>query len=216
MAWKNNFVVFDLETGGLLSKNWVPPITEIAICVVSNDLEDIGEYSSLIKVYKDTSEYKKEALQASNITLDMCNTQGKDKEEILTSIINILKKNKVGTSKPILVGHNIDAFDIPILDNFFTENGQDLSKYVETKFTIDTLWWSRMKYPELSNYKLGTVLESANVDLVNAHRAINDTKSNKVLFVQMMKSLRNQALSSTLDVEKFRKSFRFEIKERGI
>lgn len=211
---KNNFIVYDLETGGLVTKSWIPPITEIAMCVVSNDLEDIGEYSSLIKVYKETQEYKKEALQASNITLEMCNSQGKDKSEVLKDIINIFKKNKVGSAKPILVGHNIDAFDNVILDKFFTENNEDLSKYVETKFTIDTLWFSRLKYPDLTNFKLGTVLEVSGIDLTNAHRALNDTKGNKDLFVQMMKCLRGQGTQTVLETEKYRKAFRFEIKER--
>lgn len=211
---KNNFIVYDLETGGLVTKSWIPPITEIAMCVVSNNLEDIGEYSSLIKVYKETQEYKKEALQASNITLEMCNSQGKDKSEVLKDIINIFKKNKVGSTKPILVGHNIDAFDNVILDKFFTENNEDLSKYVETKFTIDTLWFSRLKYPDLPNFKLGTVLEASGIDLTNAHRALNDTKGNKDLFVQMMKCLRGQGTQTVLETEKYRKTFRFEIRER--
>lgn len=214
MAWGNNFIVFDLETGGLRKKGWEPPITEIAMCFVDNNLQDIGEYSSLIKVYKEDSEYNPAALTASNITLKMCNELGKPKEVVLKEIISLLKKNKT-KQKPILVGHNIDEFDIPILDNFFAENGEDLSKYVETKYTIDTLWLARMKYPSLSNFKLGTVLETAGIDLTNAHRAMNDTKGNKDLFVEMMKCLRGEGSSdSNSIVEKFRESFTFEIKER--
>lgn len=212
--YKNCFIVYDLETGGLITKSWIPPITEIALCVVSNDLQDIGEYSSLVKVYKESSEYKKEALLASNITLEMCNSQGRDKSEVLKSLIDIFKKNKVGSYKPILVGHNIDAFDNVILDKFFEENGEDLSKYVETKFTIDTLWFSRLKYPELPNFKLGTVLEASEIDLTNAHRAMNDTKGNKDLFVKMMKCLRGQGSAEIFETKSFRKSFKFEIKER--
>lgn len=214
MSWKNNFIVFDLETGGLRKKGWEPPITEIAMCFVDSDLQDIGEYSSLIKTYRDSSEYAPAALQASNITLDMCNTLGQEREVVLREIVSHLKKLKVGSAKPILVGHNIDAFDIPILDYFFEEAKEDISKYVETKFTIDTLWWSRLRSPELSNFKLGTVLESEQIDLTNAHRALNDTRGNKDLFIKIMQSLRGQRGSSEVITDNFRKSFRFEIKER--
>lgn len=214
--YKNNFAVFDLETGGLIKKNgWIPPITEIAICAVSSDLENMEEYGTLIVPYKDDSEYEATALQVSNITLQMCRDQGKNSEEVIKDLIKLFTKLKANGKKPVLVGHNIDDFDIPILDNFFTEHKQDLSKYVETKFTIDTKWWGRMKFPDNSGYTLGDCLQQEGIDIVNAHRALVDTRANKDLFVKWMKCLRgnSSAVTTPTNQSKFRTGFKFQIKK---
>lgn len=217
--YQNAFVVFDLETGGLIKKDvWIPPITEIAICVVDNDLNDVPslEYESLITPYRDDSEYNPQALQVSNITLDLCRKEGKSREAVVKEVVNVLKKAKLGGKKPILVGHNIDTFDIPILDRLLEECGEDLSKYVEVDFTIDTKWWGRMKYPQLAGYKLSDCLTRSNIDIVNAHRSLTDTRANKDLFIQWMKCLRGEGTNTCVENEEkpFRESFKFQIKKK--
>lgn len=215
--YKNNFAVFDLETGGLIKKDgWIPPITEIAICAVSNDLNDIEEYSTLIVPYKEDSQYESVALQVSNITLQMCREKGKDADEVIKDLIALFTRLKANGKKPVLAGHNIDEFDIIILDNFFTEHKLDISKYVETKFTIDTKWWGRMKYPDNSGYTLGDCLQQEGIDIVNAHRALVDTRANKDLFVKWMKCLRGEGnvASATENKSKFRTKFKFQIKRK--
>lgn len=204
-----NYVVFDLETGGLIIKEkWIPPITEIAVCVVNGEtLQDMGEYSSLIKPYMDLSNYTSQALDVSHITIDMLNKEGKSPIDVIKELITFIKKTS-GKKKSILVGHNIDEFDIPILDKFFSDFGEDLSKYVETKTSIDTMWEMRKFRPTLDKFNLGFCLESLNIDLQQAHRALNDTRGTKSMFVKLMTNLRG--LSSTgQEVKKQRIKFQF-------
>ena len=210
MSWESNIIVFDLETGGLITKAGIPPVTEVAmVCLNYEDLSDGGEYSSLIKPYTGLENYNKMALEVSHITIDMLNKEGKDPESVLKEIIAFLKKNG-GKKKPILCGHNCDEFDLPIIDKFFSDFGEDISKYVESRFSIDTMWWARIGIPELANYKLGTCLENKNIDITQAHRALNDTKATKELVKGFLQGLRQQVTVVSEEKEPFRNTFKFQ------
>ena len=212
MAYECNFIVFDLETGGLITKDketGIPPITEIAICVIDgNTLEDVAEYSALIKPYVDLGRYTPQALAVSNITIDMLNKEGKTSSEILKEVIAFLKKT-TAKKKSIAVAHNGDAFDLPIIDKFFTDHGEDLSKYIETKTSIDTMWWMRIYKPEMAAFNLGTCLEDLSIDIQQAHRALNDTKATKSMIVKLLSNLRGVGVSSETTVKKSRVKFQF-------
>jgi len=187
------FLVFDLETTGLKAdKN---AILEIACCPVGSDLKDLPEFESgVMKVYDDR-EVSDQALKANGITVEQIEN-GVDSEDVIKRLCKYLKSLSKQANKIIAVGHNIDKFDLPFLDDFFDIHGQDLSKYINSDFTIDTMWWSRVKWVESTNYKLGTCCQNCNIDLANAHRAINDTRANKELLVSFLSSLRGEGNSS--------------------
>ena len=122
-------------------------------------------------------------------------------------LVKFLKSLKVGSAKPILVGHNIDSFDIPLLDDFLSFFGEDLSKYVCTDFTIDTLWWSRVMFEESENYKLGTCCKNVGIEVINAHRALNDTIANRELIKKMISNMRGFGGSIEKKEKRFRETF---------
>lgn len=184
----SNIVVFDLETTGL--KPEANAILEIACCPFNHDLVDLKEYESgVMKVYGDR-EINDGALKANGITMQQINS-GRDPSIVIQELIKYFDSMRVGRNKPILAGHNIDKFDIPFLQDFFKFFKQDLSKYINLDFTIDTMWWARLKWKEANNYKLGTCCETEGVELVDAHRAITDTRSNKALVKVFIKSLKS-------------------------
>lgn len=191
MAYECNYFVFDLETGNLITKDEeIPPITEIAICVVDGvTLKDVAEYSTLIKPYVDLSKYTPQSLSISNITIDMLEKEGKDPTIVIKELTMFFKKYSKN-KKSIFVAHNGDVFDIPIIDKFFRDYGEDLSKYVETKTSVDTMWWARMYNPLMSKFNLATCLENLDIDLQQAHRAINDARATKSMFIKFMYNLR--------------------------
>ncbi len=199
-----NYVVFDTETTGLkYDKN---AVIEIACCAVDKDLKDVGEFDSgIMKVY-DNREINEKALQANNISIDQINN-GNDPEEQMKKLIKFFLSLKSGRNKPVLVGHNIDKFDIPFLDDMFSVFGQDLSKYVNTDFTIDTMWWARCKWTESVNFRLGTCCSNSGIELVNAHRAMVDTRANKELFKNFLISLRSDGSPKEKKEERFRETF---------
>ena len=74
-----SFIVYDLETGGLISSKtgWIPPITEFACSVLDNKLDVVDEVDFFIKPYRPESEYQAAALSVSNITLERCEEEGR-------------------------------------------------------------------------------------------------------------------------------------------
>lgn len=205
MEFKANFVVFDLETGGLSHEN--NPVLEVAMFVLKSNLENGDEYDTLVKPYGNLT-IQKEALYSNGIDLDVVNNIGKTVDVVVNDLCKFLQNQKVGREKPILVGHNIDKFDIPFLDAMFTFCKKDLSNYVNSDFTIDTMWWSRIRWQESVNYKLGTCIQNAGIELVNAHRAVADTRATRELVKKFLMGLRSDG-STVSKEKKFRETFEF-------
>jgi DNA polymerase III alpha subunit (gram-positive type) len=205
MEFKANFVVLDCETGGLSAEK--NPIVEISLHSFDIDLNDIKEYSSIIAPYG-TYVIQPQALQANGLTMEQING-GKDSKIVLEEMISYFKSLKSGKEKPILIGHNLDAFDLNFLDEFFRFHKKDISEYVNSKFTVDTLWWSRLCWKESVNYQLGSCCENAGVTLVNAHRADTDTNATKQLVKHFIKNLRGQGSTSLKPESRFRATFQF-------
>lgn len=208
------FVIYDLETGGLITKEkGIPPITEFACCILDNSLQLVEEVDFFIKPYRTEDHYTPKALEVSNITLDLCEKKGLTHQEASKKIVDALKRAKPSNQgkKPILCGHNIDSFDNEILDFFLQEDKIDLSKFVEKDCTIDTKWWGRIAYPELPGYTLSDCLMKEKIDNEQAHRAIGDVRANRDLLVRMLQRLRGEAGLFAPTVESPRKNFRFQI-----
>lgn len=184
-------LVFDLETTGLSEEKHC--ITEIACCPISLRLEDLPEYTSgIIKPYGDR-EINQGALDVTGITREQLEN-GRDSKEVCNEVYKYIKSLHKTANKIVLAGHNIDSFDIPFLDIFFTYHKKDLSKLVNEKITIDTMWWARVKWEDSVNYKLGTCCQNENITLVDGHRALNDTRSNRELVKRFIKSLRGDGV----------------------
>lgn len=217
--YPNCFVVFDLETGGLKTKgDSISPITEIAMVEVRSDLSMGESFDDFIKPYEDASRYDPKALGVSHITLDLCEEKGLEASVVAKKISDFMNscKKRGGNKKPVLVGHNIDSFDIPLLDYFLEKFKVDLGKLAEEAFTVDTKWWGRITWPEMAGFTLGDCLQKEGIDNEFAHRAITDTKANAELFIRMMKRLRGGSVPVAEVVRpRTRDSFKFQIKHNG-
>jgi DNA polymerase III alpha subunit (gram-positive type) len=186
---KNQFIVFDLETGGLdYTKN---PILEIAMIPVLKSKgvysirEDLG-FSCFIK-NRFNLEITQGALDANKIKLEQVEN-GKSHKYVFEQIENVLSKLEKDKIKPILVGHNIDNFDIDFLKKLFIDNKKNMYEYFN-KTTFDTLTFSRIIFENnemLENNKLETVTKFCGIKSNTYHRAFEDTKVNAQLFIKML------------------------------
>ena len=181
------YVVFDIETTGL--KKDKNAIIEIAACSFDQDLNDGKSYESGIMSVYDNREIEQRALDSNGITNGQI-INGRDPKVVADEFYNYLKGLTAGKNKVVLCGQNSDKFDIPFLNDFFTFFDKDLSEVANSDFTIDTLWLSRVKYPELTNFKLGTLCSENGVELSNAHRAMADTKATMELIKIYIRNLR--------------------------
>jgi DNA polymerase III alpha subunit (gram-positive type) len=199
------YFTYDLETSGLSAKK--NAICEIAISPMDNELIDLPEYhSGIIKPY-DNREISDGALEHNGITRQQL-AEGRESSEVFKELIDYIKSFRKTAAKIILCGHNILKFDNPFLEDFFSFHKKDLYKYVTDKDHIDTMWWARKAWNESVNYKLGTCCSNAGIELVDAHRAISDTRANKNLVKYFLKNLRGEGQLIKEEI-KHREGFQF-------
>lgn len=199
-------ITYDLETGGL--KPTENAVAEIACFPFQTEnLSDLESYNSLIRPYSDVYTYTEGALKANGLTMNKIKS-GEDSKKVIGELCEYFTKYKRGRNLPILAGHNIQKFDNLFLEELFKFHKKDLWKFVNKDFFIDTMWWARLKWFESSNYKLGTCCDNANIELIDAHRAVNDTIANKDLAKDFIKSLRGNG-DSLITEKRYRDSFEF-------
>lgn len=214
-------VTFDIESGGLLTEDHTYGICEIAFVAIDSDtLKEVGRYEAIIAPYKtysgELTQYTEAAFRVHGIPMSKIEA-GKPAKEVVAEIIKFLKsvKGKGRFGRPILAGHNIEDFDIPFVNQFFELHKKDLSKVVNTSFTIDTVWLTRLIYQgelKLKDNSLGSACDANQIELIDGHRAIVDVESNVELIKAYLQRLRGVGLEgglSTGSVERFRTKFQF-------
>ncbi len=204
MTYDVNFAVIDIETAGLNGAKH--PMMEIAIVPFTKSLEDLPEYNTLIHVDPNL-EVQPQALNIHGISIEEANKNGKPREVVAREVCDFLTSLKAGRNKPVIVGHNIDGFDLPFIKEFMSRYKIDFSKFYD--YTIDTLVWARLTWIDMPDYKLGTCCAKIGHALVDGHRAVNDTRSNRELAKYFLQGMRREGQVATESTTRFRKTFQF-------
>lgn len=190
----NNYLIFDVETGGLDKKEGLHskkvPITEFAgIGINGVTLEEILRYENIVKPYSTDLQYQPEAAAITGLTKERCEKEGVPLRQLVDDICQLLEETNIYKSKvakPILVSHNF-VFDRQFIMDAFIRAKVDLSKYVDgakdaygnfVPTGIDSIHLAKMLWAETtdtdSNFRLETCVGKAGIDMADAHRAIND------------------------------------------
>lgn len=167
MLANNTYVVFDLETTGLEAR--ACKIIEIGAVKVQNG-EIIETFSCLINPETYIS---KEITDITGITNEMVSNQ--------PTFAQVCPDFYKFTRNSIMVAHNAN-FDM----GFMTLHGKN-EGYIYDNEYLDTLAIARSTIKGLKNYKLKTICDYLKVDLINAHRAINDTLATAKCFIKLAK-----------------------------
>lgn len=213
MKYDSYYVTVDVETGGLpkqLKKKATLEValTEVAFVVVSNpELEIVDKKSWLIKPYGKDTIYQEEAAKVSGITKQMLEKEGQEISQVFREICDFLKKYKKGNKLPIFVGHNLRNFDADFMIGLFEMFKTDISKFVDEDLE-DTMEWMRKKFVEAPSFNLASCTQMANIDHVQAHRALPDTIATAKLWIYLLKCLRGEGVETKK--KRFRDTFRFE------
>lgn len=163
--FRNEFVVFDVETTGLDTLN--DEIIEIAaVKIVNGEMKE--SFDCLINPQRTLPE---KITEITRITDDML----KDKF-VMKDVIGDFYKFTRGA---VMVAHNA-SFDMGMITVAGKRN-----KYDFDNSYVDTLAMARQKL-KLNNYKLATVCNYFGVPLIGAHRAINDTLATAKMFIELM------------------------------
>ena len=176
------YCVLDLETTGLSFRT--EKITEVGIMKVKNG-EVIDEFECFVNPEKPIPQ---RVVEVTNITDDMV----KDAEtidKVLPKIIDF-----VGDS--VLVAHNAD-FDI----GFLKYNAKQLGLTLDNTY-LDTLRLSKELFPDFKKYKLGIIAENLGVEVIVAHRALDDVDTTVKVFNIMLEKLKEKNVEKLEDIEK--------------
>lgn len=160
------YVVFDLETTGLNSAE--DRIIEIgAVKVVNGVIKET--FSTLVNP---EMPIPPDATKVNNITNEMVATAPK-----IGEIIGDFYKF---TRDSVLVAHNA-SFDIAFLSRQGKENF-----YLFDNEVLDTLALARGKLPSQRQHNLGALCKYFNIELVDAHRALNDTVATAKVMIKLL------------------------------
>lgn len=230
----NNFIILDFETGGVDIQECA--LTEVAaIAIDGATLEEIDRIDLFIKPnYDEDLLYTKEALEITNISMDLLHEEGLPIEEVVAELESFLAKaNTYGAKrnqmKPIMVGHNFD-FDAGCLQHLFFYGSNLDKKKANTRMekcmkgkvdfygnfmparmdTLEMMKAWKQGEQKMMNYQLGTCTSELRIDLNGAHRAINDVEGNVALFKKQISAMRDGTGNST-EENSVRSKFKFPI-----
>jgi DNA polymerase-3 subunit alpha (Gram-positive type) len=164
------WVVFDTETTGLNAAE--NTLIEIA-AVKMKGREIIAEWTELIDPEVPISA---KITELTHITNDMVRGQRKLHE--------VLPDFREFIGDAILVAHNAE-FDLGFLKACAIRSGMASWDNI----VLDTLSLARKLYKHEKNYRLGTLAKKFDVDLVNAHRALDDTMALAKIYQYMLKEM---------------------------
>ena len=202
-------IVGDSETGGLPDKSkqafYDIALCEFAFVVIDiHEMKVVEEWSTLFKPYKDGLEYNPKALEVNGLTLEQLQENGGLVKDIYKDMVALFKKYKNPRIGAVLAGHNFQPFDMPFLINMFEFCGDNIWNYVT--FVEDTMKLAWYRATEQENYKLGTCCRMEGVDLVDAHRALADTKANALLLLKYISYLRGSGGGSDVTAPRMKPS----------
>ena len=150
------FTACDIETTGLNPQK--DAIIEIG-AVQYKDQKEIGTFQQLI--------YPGDGVENLGQEINGITPEMLDKQPSIATVLPDFVKF-VGDS--VLVGHNIQSFDLPFIrTGLITLGMTPLYNHV-----IDTLALSRRVFPKNARHSLGEMVRVLNIPHNNAHRALSD------------------------------------------
>lgn len=192
-------IVSDTETSGLPSKGGKGKapllafhdilLVEVAVVVIDIwDMKIVEDFDVIIKPYVENYTWQKQAEEAHGLSEAHLFKNGVDIKDAYKGYASILSKYKNPKIGAVLCGHNFQGFDIPFIEEMFKWNKDDLYNYV--RWIEDTQKLAYYRAIEQENFKLGTCCRLEGVELVDAHRALNDTRANALLMLKYIEAFR--------------------------
>jgi DNA polymerase-3 subunit alpha (Gram-positive type) len=205
---KANYIGFDCETGGFSSEK--NPITQIAMVAIDGDsLEEIERMEFYIKPY-DNLYISQDALDVTGLKMHDIN-KGFDKKQavkLIKEFASKISKNNQAQNRPILFAHNA-KFDRGFLESLFQRCNDDLYKYFNETL-ICTQQWSKAYTGADVKLTLGECCKRVGIELVDAHKAMNDTVAMVKLFIHYIKILRGGGVTENKSKEIIKKRTKFQ------
>ncbi|BCJ85301.1 PolC-type DNA polymerase III [Effusibacillus dendaii] len=173
---ETSYIVFDTETTGLNAAE--NTLIEIA-AVKMKGMEILEEWTTLIDP---ETEITPKITELTGITNEMVKGQPK--------LAEALPKFREFVGEAVLVAHNAE-FDL----GFISACAARIGMQPWTNPVLDTLPLARKLYPSEKNYRLKTLTQKFGVELVNHHRALDDTVATAKVFQHMLKDVKQRGMT---------------------
>lgn len=167
--YAENYVVFDLETTGISPEE--DSIIEISAIKVKGH-EPVAEFDTLINP---GTHIPAGATNVNGITDDMVR-EAPGLREALPDFLTFIEGE-------ILVGHNIQSFDLLFL---YRAAEEVLGIGVPNDY-VDTLFMAKACLPQLGRHRLTDISAYFHIDTDGAHRALSDCIMNQKCYEEMGK-----------------------------
>ena len=184
---KIKYCVFDVETTGLLEENRAE-IIEFGCKFLDIDYNILKSYSTLIKpenidLTKPLPDWSIPAFKINKINPEELKKAPKV-EVVVPTIIGMFTE----AGKPIIAGHNIYNFDIPMMERLFNICGNRFSDFIGRPI-LDTYILSYFLLGnKVTNFKQGTVAKALGIKVKgSSHRVDYDTEENALLLKELSK-----------------------------
>ncbi|MEY8355807.1 exonuclease domain-containing protein [Lachnospiraceae bacterium 54-53] len=172
--YAEDYVVFDLETTGVSAAE--DSIIEISAVKVKGH-EPVAEFTALVNP---GTHIPAGATSVNGITDEMVK-DAPGLAEVLPDFLSFI-------GGEILVGHNIQSFDLLFL---YRAAGELLGRDVINDY-VDTLFMAKACLPQLRRHRLTDISAHFNINTQGAHRAMNDCIMNQQCYEHMGKLLKEQ------------------------
>ena len=170
-GFAKSYVVFDLETTGI-SPHY-DQVVEISALKVENG-QVMGEFSTLVNPGR---RIPAAASEVNGITDDMV-ADAPPMEEALKGFLEFI-------GDMILVGHNIQSFDLKFIER---DAQRYFGKTLENDF-IDTLILARTYLAELPSHALTNLARYYRINTDGAHRALADCRMTQKVYVKLSEEM---------------------------
>ena len=182
-TYVSDYVLFDLETTGI-SCNYDEIIEISAVKVRKGKI--VSEFSELVNPGRNIP-YAASAV--NNITDDMVE-DAPSIEEVLPRFIGFIEED-------VLVGHNINSFDMQFI---YRDCVKHFNQTISNDY-IDTLKLAKIVFPNWKHRRLGDLAKHYGISTVGAHRALADCKMNQQVFELMGKALAQNNTEDNADIK---------------
>lgn len=185
-TFEDSFVVFDIETTGLISST--DKIIEIgAVKIIKGKIVDSFNVFVNPKI---PVPFKIQELTGIS---DYMLIDAKTIDEVLPEFLDFCKDT-------IAVAHNA-SFDT----GFIKAKAKELNLEYNPSI-IDTVSLARLLLPQLSRFKLDTVSKALGIKLLHHHRAVDDARATANIFLEFIKILKERGVYTLKDLSSLSKS----------
>lgn len=181
-----SFVCIDIETTGFRTKS--DEIIEIAAVRVEN-FETVDRFNTFINPHIPIPLH----IQKLTKITDNDVKNAPDIADVFDDFMSFI-------DGAVLVGHNIQNFDLPMLNRYAADLGCSIENDV-----IDTCTLSRQLLPAFHSHSLETLCNSFDIINNGAHRAINDVEAN----IEVYKKLISDIDTSVIECKTKKKNIHF-------